>query len=56
VHSEICPICWGKGYIENYYGTRKRCHGCSGKGWILVPDHHFIWDDYGEFRIGPSFR
>lgn len=48
-HTEICPICQGTGkYIEwhfargqstgnfDYYFTRT-CHGCGGKGWIVVP-------------------
>lgn len=47
-HAEKCPVCNGTGLIgESYpnYGsstggfyTQKTCHGCHGKGWILVPD------------------
>lgn len=47
-HSEKCPVCNGTGLVgESYpnYGsstggfyTQKTCHGCHGKGWILVPD------------------
>jgi hypothetical protein len=41
MHSEICPICHGKGEIgtgqHNTTGeTKKTCHGCHGKGWIEV--------------------
>lgn len=31
-HSEICPVCSGKGKLED-----KICHGCEGKGWIVIP-------------------
>ena len=47
-HAEKCPVCNGTGLVgESYpnYGsstggfyTQKTCHGCHGKGWILVPD------------------
>lgn len=30
--AQICPVCGGEG---KYKG--KPCHGCGGKGWILVP-------------------
>jgi DnaJ-class molecular chaperone len=34
-HSEICPVCMGKGKIKD--GVEEvPCHGCSGKGWIVV--------------------
>ncbi len=29
-----CPVCSGFGTLK--YGTIK-CHGCNGKGFILVP-------------------
>lgn len=47
-HAEKCPVCNGTGLVgESYpnYGsstggfyTQKTCHGCQGKGWILVPN------------------
>lgn len=49
VHTEICPVCKGSGiYIEyrfargqytgNFdYSFTRTCHGCGGKGWIVVP-------------------
>jgi len=41
-HAEICPICNGKGVIEEEDSTGKKitriCHGCVGKGWIEVRD------------------
>jgi DnaJ-class molecular chaperone len=41
-YSEICPICKGRGYVEEYNSectspkTTKTCYGCGGKGWITV--------------------
>ena len=41
-HSEICPLCKGKGIIDNYKLLKSRrndkCHGCDGKGWVSVED------------------
>ena len=31
MHAEICPVCSGSG---NY--SEKECHGCNGKGWVMV--------------------
>ena len=44
--AEICPVCKGIGkYIEylNYSTNtapdiQRTCHGCDGKGWVLVPE------------------
>jgi len=33
MHAELCPVCKGSGKYHN-----KECHGCNGKGWILVPE------------------
>lgn len=53
-HSEICPVCKGKGHIEDYDNNRLTdttvpitkinytCNGCSGKGWVVVPDNVLI--------------
>ena len=30
--AEKCPVCNGEG---KYKG--KTCHGCNGRGWILIP-------------------
>ena len=44
MHSEICPICNGRGWICKDYPAvppckeKKKCHGCNGKGWISVED------------------
>ena len=43
-HAEICPVCQGSGkYIRCYYTTmpynvEQTCHGCSGKGWVVIQD------------------
>lgn len=33
MHSEICPVCQGKGKIDG-----QACHGCNGRGWVEVQD------------------
>ena len=33
-HAEKCPVCEGSGKFE-----KKECHGCSGKGWIIIQDN-----------------
>ena len=48
-HDERCPICFGSGvldWVEKYNKSstatigsgfyRVICHGCDGKGWIVV--------------------
>ena len=35
MHAEKCPVCYGNGSIKK---DNSPCHGCSGKGWILVPN------------------
>ncbi len=41
-HSEICPICQGSGKAvpEGYWAggpeSYPTCHGCGGKGWIVI--------------------
>jgi DnaJ-class molecular chaperone len=47
-HAERCPVCNGAGTLpvtdlEGYPVTNtggpmtKPCHGCYGKGWVVVP-------------------
>lgn len=41
MHSELCPVCKGDGQVEGIRDGETRlfdCHGCNGKGWILVED------------------
>lgn len=44
-HAEVCPVCKGSGKYKqygeglstvSYYETT--CHGCNGKGWVIVPE------------------
>jgi len=42
-HAERCPVCYGKGTIEETYENSsakswKTCHGCFGRGWVEVSD------------------
>ena len=37
--AQICPVCNGDGKVR-VIGQRglKTCHGCDGKGWIMMPE------------------
>lgn len=37
-HAEKCPVCEGKGKVEE-----KQCHGCSGLGWVTVQKQFFTY-------------
>lgn len=41
-HVEICPICKGKGTIQDNVNITaiitRTCHGCNGYGWVTVKD------------------
>ena len=45
-HAERCPVCRGsrKVFVDDYGKltankiNEKICHGCGGKGWVVVPD------------------
>lgn len=45
-HAEICPVCNGRGYINEYGYKGKvadaepKCHGCDGRGWVTVHDEY----------------
>lgn len=30
--ARICPVCGGTGKYND-----KECHGCGGKGWVIIP-------------------
>lgn len=40
MHSEICPVCSGRGELPDNetFTNKKKCHGCKGNGYIIVPD------------------
>jgi DnaJ-class molecular chaperone len=56
-HAELCPVCEGAGNIPHnfiaydYHFTSftKPCHGCGGRGWVVVPDDYITpWTDGGD--------
>jgi len=50
--AQLCPVCNGSGQYTKYTftsnilvpgprkaeGKPKTCHGCQGKGWIMLPE------------------
>lgn len=44
--TEVCPVCKGSGIYKEYFNysintapdIQKTCHGCNGKGWIVVQE------------------
>ena len=36
-HAEVCPLCHGTGRLDTPEGGTRACHGCEGKGWVVVP-------------------
>ena len=44
MHSELCPVCNGKGRVPNpddvTAPSEVICNGCGGLGYILVPDEY----------------
>ncbi len=52
-HAERCPVCKGSGRITPRHDhlsttpapTPASCHGCDGKGWVVVPDMAGNTDD-----------
>lgn len=54
-HAELCPVCMGIGKIstgiQSTGGEIKNvCHGCYGKGWVVVSDDTYSTN--GEERKG----
>lgn len=56
-HAEICPVCGGSGKYKETYNMNytnatyieKTCHGCEGKGWVIVPQTKDIqWSSYSS--------
>lgn len=35
-HAEKCPVCEGSGYYATIGEGQQKCHGCNGKGWVIV--------------------
>ena len=36
-HAKWCSKCEGYGYNRAWYGAKKFCHICDGKGWVALP-------------------
>ena len=34
--AQLCPVCKGEGKRKG-----KTCHGCGGKGWVIVPGSYY---------------
>ena len=56
-HSELCPVCKGTGKyksIENCNYTsctqyiEQTCHGCGGRGWIVITENLLGYDIGGN--------
>ena len=43
--ADLCPVCKGSGIYTEFhqevattsYTTQRTCHGCGGKGWVVIP-------------------
>ena len=36
-NAKWCSKCGGDGYNRAWYGGKKFCHICDGKGWVALP-------------------
>ncbi len=59
-HAERCPICYGKGQINNVNPGDtcaerwETCHGCSGRGWIEIQDTN-VYPYYPPAPLNPTW-
>ena len=35
-YAQLCPVCDGVGVFPPQSHTYTTCHGCDGKGWVVV--------------------
>jgi len=40
----ICPVCQREGKYKD-----KTCHGCDGKGWIVIDESYYWYPDIWHF-------
>jgi DnaJ-class molecular chaperone len=59
--AQLCPVCNGGGKYtpllppsSNATPAPETCHGCHGKGWVVVPEDYRISYDY-EWSTRPYF-
>jgi DnaJ-class molecular chaperone len=51
-HAEKCPICYGTGQTPkpsswvNVQQWQSQCHGCGGKGWVIVGEEDYVTTFY----------
>lgn len=56
-HAELCPVCKGSGRLDlfgvsaNVPPTTVQCHGCTGLGWVAVPDICEIVEQVHPVRV-----
>ncbi len=52
----ICPVCNGKGQLENPLTPemRKNCHGCEGLGWVEVGEDSYLIPQPGPVPQYPN--
>jgi hypothetical protein len=63
MHAEICPICLGKGKIQQAddeaYCTAINivvCHGCWGRGWVEVSDEPKVSFSFASYEPDPNIK
>ena len=56
-HSEKCPVCEGQGNTRDEYDKPDEeprvCHGCKGKGWIVVHDEPKFVTQIPDMTVKP---
>ena len=60
-HAEKCPVCGGTGELDDTrfatgtYPLTRTCHGCGGRGWVVVKDIEEVVKEMveqGGFKLG----
>ena len=52
----LCPICDGEGKLRtegvgNFFSVTELCHGCEGKGWVMVEEDLRHVPDYSCWLV-----
>ena len=62
-HSEICPVCNGKGKKQVFNMTTastapilETCNGCGGCGWVTVQDSDYVYGLSGGTITNPKSK